>query len=64
MGAHRTTEEKPADPRRPGCFTHVERAATANHPYAMPHENGRRFFICRDPQFSFARIWLVAKEFI
>jgi len=64
MGAHRTTEENLADLQGPGRFTLVELAATTNHPYAMPHENGRQFFICRGPQFSFARIWQGEKEFI
>ncbi|HOC25223.1 MAG TPA: glycosyltransferase family 39 protein [bacterium] len=64
MGAHRTTEENLADLQGPGRFTQVELAATTHHSYAMPHENGRQFFICRGPQFSLAQIWPGEKEFI
>ena len=64
MGVHRATEENLSDLQGPGRFTQVELAATTNHPYAMPHENGRQFFICRGPQFSFAQIWQDEKEFI
>ncbi len=64
MGAHRTTEKNLADLQGPGRFTHVELAATTNHPFAMPHETGRQVFICRGPQFSFAQIWADEKEFI
>ncbi|NLP08928.1 hypothetical protein GX408_00885 [bacterium] len=64
MGAHRTTAENPADLQGPGRFTQVELAATTNLPYAMPDENNRQLFICRSPQFTFAQIRAVEKEFI
>jgi hypothetical protein len=50
-----TVGEREGDVRK--SFDHVERAATINHPYAIPHENNLPVFVCRRPKRPLKEIW-------
>jgi len=44
-------------------FESVEHAATFSHPYNMPYESNRHWFVCRNANFSFTDIWQQEKHF-
>ena len=41
----------------------IEDAGTFGNPYAMPYENNRPIFICRDPKIPLDELWPRLKRF-
>jgi len=61
LGWSRDIEENLTDLEQ--RFESVEHAATFTHPYNMPYESSRHWFICRNANFSFTEIWQQEKHF-
>ena len=64
LGASRSEEENRADLEGPGRFGRCELAAVTDCRWCMPFERGRQWFVCREPQFTFAEIWESERHFI
>lgn len=47
-----------------GAFEQVEEAASTFAPYAIPHENGKKIWICRKLKVPFEPAWRSGKDFI
>ena len=45
-------------------FESVTEAAAIHHPYAMPHENAKRVYVCRGLKLPMEQLWPQVKEFI
>ncbi|HSM12651.1 MAG TPA: hypothetical protein VLA66_01155, partial [Thermoanaerobaculia bacterium] len=64
LGGARSEEENRADLEGPGRFGRCELAGVTDCRWCMPYEKGRQWFVCRDPEFTFAEIWEGERHFL